>query len=104
MQPEVLSDEDKNRFILVEWAEEKKGSYVATLTIESEDRPGMIMAVSTILADLGINCVSVAARVNKDKLATMTIGLEISDIQDIKKASNKIKQIPGVINVSRTKN
>lgn len=104
MQPEVLSDDDKNRFILVEWAEEKKGSYVATLTIESEDRPGMIMAVSTILADLGINCVSVAARVNKDKLATMTIGLEISDIQDIKKASNKIKQIPGVINVSRTKN
>ena len=104
MQASALSAEDKLRFVPVEWESTKRGTYVATLTIESEDRQGMMMAVTTVLADLKINCVSVDARVSKNRIATITIGLEISDTADVKKASNKLRQIPGVTNVSRTKN
>ena len=104
MQPEVLSDEDKLRFVPVKWSVEKSGHFVAILTIEIEDKPGMMMSVTTVLADLKINCVSVEARVTKNKVGIMNIGLEINDTQDIKKATNRIKQIPGVISVSRTKN
>ncbi len=104
MQPSVLSADDKLRFIPVEWSESKKAVYVATLTIESEDRPGMMMAVTTVLTDLKINCVSMEARVTKNKVGIMNVGLEISDTSDVKKAANKIRQIPGVLSVSRTKN
>ena len=104
MQDSALSAEDKLRFVGVEWESTKRGMYVATLTIESEDRTGMMMAVTTVLADLKINCVSVDARVSKNRIATMTIGLEISDTADVKRAANKLRQIPGVTNVSRTKN
>ena len=104
VQPDVLSEEDKLRFIDVSWASEKRNTYVATLTIESEDRTGLMMEVTTVLADLKINCVSISARVTKNHIGIMTIGLEINDAADIKRASNKIRQISGVINVTRTKN
>ena len=104
MQPSALSADDKLRFIPVEWTESKKAVYVATLTIETEDKPGMMMAVTTVLTDMKINCVSMEARVTKNKIGIMNIGLEISDTTDVKKAANKIRQVPGVISVSRTKN
>ncbi len=104
MQPSALSADDKLRFIPVEWSQSKKAVYVATLTIETEDRPGMMMAVTTVLTDMKINCVSMEARVTKNKIGIMNVGLEISDTMDVKKAANKIRQIPGVLSVSRTKN
>ena len=103
MQPKSLSAEDKQRFISVEWSNTKMAkSYVATLTVETEDRPGMMMAVTTVLTELKINCVSMDARVTKAKTGIMNIGLEINDAGDMKKVITKIKQIPGVMSVSRT--
>lgn len=64
----------------------------------------MMMHITTVLADLKINCVSLSARVTKNQTGIITIGLEINDALDVKKASNKIRQIPGVLNVDRTKN
>lgn len=98
---ESLPPEDRNRFIKVTWVSEKRASYIATLQIEVDDRIGMIMNISACLADLKINCSSVNSRSIKNGTAIMTFGLEISDAEDIKKATNKIRQIPGVISVSR---
>ena len=104
IKPEALPPEDRNRFIKVSWVSEKRASYIATLQIEVDDRIGMIMNISTCLADLKINCSSVNSRSIKNGTAIMTFGLEISNADDIKKAMNKIRQIPGVISVSRKTN
>ena len=104
MQPSALSADDKLRFVPVEWSQSKSGVYVATLTIETEDKPGMMMHITTVLTEMKINCISVDARVTKNKIGIMTLGLEISDTGDVKKVANKIRQISGVISVSRTKN
>ena len=104
MQHEVLSEEDKLRFIPVEWAEEKHSVYIDTMKIETEDKPGMMMAISTVLAELKLNCVSFTGRVTKNKIGIINLSVEISDTADVKKAATKIKQLPGIISVSRTKN
>lgn len=101
IRPSSLSEEDRNRFIEVHWAEEKHASYIATLQIEADDRIGLMMNVSACLADLKINCSSIDSRATKKGIAIMNFGLEISDASDMKRAMNKIKQIPGVISVSR---
>lgn len=101
IRPSSLSEEDKNRFIPVRWAEEKLASYIATLQVEADDRIGMMMNISACLADLKINCASIDSRITKKGLAVMNFGLEISSTADMKRVMNKIKQIPGVISVSR---
>ncbi len=104
IRPEALSQEDKNRFIKVSWTGENRSSYVATLRVEAEDSPGMMMHVTTVLAELALNCVSVNARATKDRRSVMTFGVEIHGTEELKKAISKISQIPGVIEVTRTTN
>lgn len=104
IQADALSDDDRHRFIKVRWTNENKTSYVAMLRIEAEDSPGMMMKVSTILAELSLNCVSVNARALKDKMSVMTIGIEIHTTDELNRAITRISQISGVISVSRTKN
>ncbi len=101
IRPSSLSEEDKNRFIEVHWVEEKRASYIATLQIEADDRIGMLMNISACLAELKINCTSIESRVLKSGMAIMNVGLEISDASTVKKIMGKIKQVPGVISVSR---
>ncbi len=101
IRPSSLSQEDRGRFIEVRWVEEKQASYIATLQVEADDRIGLMMNISACLADMKINCASISSRTTKKGTAIMHFGLEISDAQDMKKAMNKIKQIPGVLSVSR---
>ena len=105
IRPEALSEEDKSRFIKVSWATNNaKGSYIAALKVEAVDSPGMMMSVTTVLAEAKINCVSINARSLKDGNSVMTFGLEISDTEELKHAMDKIRMIPGVTSVERTIN
>ncbi len=104
IQPNALSEEDRGRFIEVAWTNEGQTSYIANLLVEGDDRPGMMMTVSSAINELDINCVSITARVTKKGMAVMNFGLEITSTADLKKAMTKIRQISGVRNVTRTTN
>ncbi|MBR4720158.1 MAG: bifunctional (p)ppGpp synthetase/guanosine-3',5'-bis(diphosphate) 3'-pyrophosphohydrolase [Clostridia bacterium] len=104
IQPNALSEEDKNRFIVVNWCGGKSKSYVATLKVEAEDTTSIMMKITAVIADMGIECVSINARKMKNRTSVMTFGLEISDTDDLKRAMTKISQISGVSSVSRTTN
>ena len=104
IQPEVLSAEDKSRFIIVDWTGEKRSSYVATLRVEAADAMGMMMRITTVLAELDLNCVSINARSTKDHMSVMTFGIEIHSTEELQKAMNRIGGISGVTSVTRTTN
>ena len=104
IQPSSLSDEDKNRFIIVQWCGSKDKNYVATLRVDAEDSTSIMMRITSLIADMGIECVSINARRIKNKSSVMTFGLEISDTEDLKRAITKISQLQGVWDVKRTTN
>lgn len=104
VQPNALSEEDKNRFIEVSWSGGENNTYIATLKVEAIDSAGMMMKISTIIADIGLNCASINARKLKNKTSVMTFGIEITDTEDLKHAITRISQISGVTNVERTTN
>lgn len=104
MQPSALSEEDKGRFIEVKWAEDDMSQYIATIKVDADDRPGMMMAVSGALSEMKINCVTINAKATKNGHATMDFGIEIGDAGTLNKAINKIRTIPGVLSVNRIKN
>ncbi len=104
MQPTALSEEDKGRFIEVRWSEESSSQYIATIQVDADNRPGILTAVSGVLAEMKINCVTINAKPTKKGYATMNFGIEISNAGVLDKVINKIKATPGVISVSRLKN
>lgn len=104
MNPDILSDEDKNRFIPVEWDDERSTSYTANLQVESPNRSGILLEITNILSGLNIPFLSVNAFVNKKGIAVIQMGIEIRNTADLALVVKKIKQIRGVTSVTRTSN
>lgn len=104
IQTEVLPSEDRFRFIKVQWAETAGNSYIATLRVEAQDVPGMMMKISTVLAELELNCVSVNAKSSKERTSVMTLGIEIRTTEELEKAMTRLNGISGVESVTRTTN
>lgn len=104
MNPEILSAEDRNRFIEVEWDSEPSRSYVANLQVEAPDRDGVLLEITNILASLKIQFKSVNAFINKKNVAVIQMGVEIQNTSELALLVKKIKQIKGITSVSRISN
>ena len=104
MQESALGEEDKGRFINVSWNSEKNSGYVTTIQVEAYDRDGLLIEVSSILSELKMSCKSINARVNKKEIAVISLGLEITDKSDLEKVTKRIKQMSGIIAVTRKSN
>lgn len=103
IQPSALSDEDKNRFIDVSWANSKHANYIATIQVEATDRSGILFDIGTAVSDMSIPCKSINGRVKKN-IAIIDLGLEISDTAVLDKAIKRIYQMPEVISIKRKSN
>lgn len=103
IKPVNLSDEDKARLIEVMWDTSNSASYTANISITCKDRDGLMLDVTNILINLKIPFKSVNAYVTKQGEAVIQVGVEIKNTSDLALLTKKFKQLPGVMNVSRTK-
>ena len=93
---------DPERRIDVEW---DKGSdvarYTVKLTMEVEDRKGLLAAVSAKIADINTNIKNMEARTDEDQRARIDMTVEISDLKHLEKVIKSLKGVDGVIGVER---
>ena len=98
---------DPERRIDVEWEKMPGGdtaaSYTVKLTMEVEDRKGVLAAVSAKIADINTNIRNMEARTGgDDQRARIDVTVEISDVQHLDKVMKALKSVNGVIDVERT--
>jgi GTP pyrophosphokinase len=99
-----LPDEEKARFIEVEWENLEVGkSYVAEIGLEGIDRKGMISDISRVCEDMDIHLSGVNAKTGKDGNMSMLITLSISSTQEMEKVLRNLKNIEGISDVYRAK-
>ena len=99
-----LPEEEKARFIEVEWEDLKVGkSYNADICIVGNDRKGMLSDISRVCEDMDIHLSGVNAKSGKDGSLTMTITLSISSTQEMQKVLRNLRNIEGVLAVYRAK-
>ncbi len=104
MNPDVMSEEDKGRFIEVYWDSERSTSYVASLQLEAPDRDGLLMEVTNMLAEMKVHMKTINAFVNKKGMAVMQMGVEIRNTADLALINKRLKQIRGVEKITRISN
>lgn len=104
--PNVSSNESgiMNRLISVDWNLGKKVSFEAEIQIRANDRRGLITEVTQVFAVDKIAMNGINARTNRDKVANMNIFLQVESIEQLSTIMNKIKRIPGVLDVYRVIN
>ena len=99
-----LPEEEKARFIEVEWEDLEVGKcYNADMCIVGNDREGMLSDISRVCEDMDIHLSGVNAKSGKDGSLTMTITLSISSTQEMQKVLRNLRNIEGVLHVYRAK-
>ncbi|WP_122645785.1 RelA/SpoT family protein [Enterococcus mediterraneensis] len=103
--PNVQTEEAQQRLIEVEWEDTSNVSkeYDADLEIYGYDRSGLLNDVLQTINAMTKKLQSVEAKTNKEKMATIRITVGIQNVQHLKTIVDKIKQVPDVYSVRRTK-
>jgi GTP diphosphokinase / guanosine-3',5'-bis(diphosphate) 3'-diphosphatase len=93
---------DPNRRIDVEW---DKGTdvapYTVRLTMEVENRKGMLAELSSRIADINTNIVTLEATTGANPHARIDMTVEIQDLKHLEKVMKSIRGVEGVIGVER---
>ena len=95
---------DPERRIDVEWdtASSDQAPYVVRLTMQVEDRKGMLAAISAKVSDINTNITNMEARTGDDQHARIDMTVEISDLKHLERVIRSIKGVQGVLEVERT--
>jgi len=93
---------DPARFIEVEWAQDdNESAYQAELHLDVQDRSGMIIEISSIIANMGVHLMAINARVDKNNFAAITLTVEIRNKAQLDNLMKQFKKIPELIRVYR---
>jgi GTP pyrophosphokinase len=98
---------DPERKIEVEWDKssgtEAAAPYTVKLTMEVEDRKGVLAAVSAKIADINTNIKNMEARTGDEhQPARIDVTVEISDVQHLDRVIKSLRAVNGVLDVERT--
>jgi GTP pyrophosphokinase len=96
---------DPERRIDVEWDKtpvtDGTARYTVKLTMEVEDRKGLLAAVSAKIADINTNIRNMEARTDEDKRARIDMTIEITDLKHLEKVIKAVRGVEGVLGVQR---
>ena len=95
---------DPDRRIDVEWdsAGVDVAPYTVRITMQVEDRQGMLAEISAKVSDINTNITNVEARSGGDLQARIDMTVEIKDMKHLEKVIKSIQAVEGVLGVERT--
>jgi GTP diphosphokinase / guanosine-3',5'-bis(diphosphate) 3'-diphosphatase len=93
---------DPERRIDVEWGKGVDSArYTVRLTMQVEDRKGILADVSSKVADINTNITSVEATTDPDHRGRIDMTVEINDLKHLEKVMKSLRGVAGVLDVER---
>ena len=104
--PNILAEETDDRLIEVEWEKELQNQkeYIVDIEINGFDRRGLLNEVIEVVSGTKTNISAVSGRNDRNKVATIMMSIEITNISHLRSVVDKIKQIPDIYAVRRIMN
>ena len=101
-----LPEEDRKRLIEAEWSPDATSQtdklYTTEIKIYANNRSGLLIEVSRVFTEAGIDITSVSARTNKQGIATLDLMFEIKGKSHLTSLTSKLRSLDGVIDIERT--
>ena len=93
---------DPERRIDVEWDKGVDAArYSVRLTMQVEDRKGILADVSSKVADINTNITNVEATTDPDHRGRIDMTVEINDLKHLEKVMKSLRGVAGVLDVER---
>jgi len=101
--PNVMSNnpEEQRRLIDVTWDVDTDAVYKANIVIVAADKPGIMVDIMMAISENKININNISSHSDKNKMATIHLGLDITNIGQLETIMNRIKRIQGIYSVER---
>ena len=95
---------EADRRIPVEWAGSTQAEFPVRLRIFTEDRPGMLAAITSVISDTGANIRTFESGGDDNTRARIEVALDVHDRKQLEHILAGIKRIPGVFDIERVYN
>ena len=93
---------DPQRRIDVEWdTGGDPAPYTVRLTMQVEDRKGMLAELSASISDINTNILNLEATTGADTHARIDVTVEINDMKHLEKVIKSLRKVDGVLDVER---
>ena len=101
--PNVLSNnpDEQSRLIEVAWDISLDSVYKVNILITANDRANLVGDILTITSESKLNIFSMNCKADKNKLATMQFGIDITSLDQLEYVMNRIRRLKGVYSVER---
>ena len=101
--PNVLSNnpEEQSRLIDVAWDISLDSVYKVNIFVTANDRANLVGDILTITSESKLNIFSMNCKADKNKLATMEFGIDITSLDQLEYVMNRIRRLKGVYSVER---
>ncbi|MGD1212289.1 MAG: bifunctional (p)ppGpp synthetase/guanosine-3',5'-bis(diphosphate) 3'-pyrophosphohydrolase [Candidatus Acidiferrales bacterium] len=95
---------EAERRIPVEWAESTQATFPVRLRIFTEDRPGMLAAITSVISETGANIRTFESGGDDNTRARIEVALDVRDRKQLEHIVAGIRRIPGVFDIERIYN
>jgi guanosine-3',5'-bis(diphosphate) 3'-pyrophosphohydrolase len=92
---------DPERRVAVEWERGAESAYEVRIAVAVEDRPGLLAAITSVLATTNTDIRTAEARTFDDRTAAIDLTLRIQDLKHLEKVVKSIRSVSGVLDVNR---
>ncbi len=93
--------QEKDRLIETEWALGAPSSYPVSIEIEAIDRVELLANVISVISGTRTNISAINARTTRNKMATISLIIQINNVEHMNDIIEKIREVNGVIDVYR---
>ena len=95
---------DPERRIEVAWDKRVDArAYTVRLTIQVEDRRGLLADVTSKISGVQINIKDVKATTNENHRGRISLTIEIPDLRRLQQVMKSVREVPGVLDVERAR-
>jgi GTP pyrophosphokinase len=88
------------RMIEAGWGQQKEGVFSVDIVVQAHDRQGLLRDISEVLSREKINVTGVNTQ-SKQHMAYMSFTVEISDLEQLQRTLEQIREVQGVLTASR---
>jgi len=97
-----LRENEPAKLLLVSWGQDTERTFPVEIRVFAFDRAGLLADVSSMLADAQVNVLSMDSRSNaEDNTVSMTVTIEIDDVQNLSRILSRLLRIPNVTDAHR---
>lgn len=98
---EAVEADEENRLIEVEWDMDNSASYNVEIEVTGLDRRGLMTEVMMAISDTKTDITAVSGRADKRKNATISLSINIRNVDHLHTVVEKIKRVKDIYTVRR---